>query len=174
MLDRGRIARLLALLAEELQRMGIEAELFLVGGAAMSLAYDSRRATADLDAVFEPAARVRTAAAVVARREALPDDWLNDAVKAFVPGADPNATVYLDRPGLTVRVASPAYLFVMKAMAARAERDADDLITLYRLCGFDGVEEALDHVVATLPTSMPVQPKTLYLLRELLEAAPDR
>lgn len=170
MLDRARIAGLLDLLAGELQRRGIDAELFLVGGAAMALAYDSRRATADLDAVFEPTDGVREAAKAVATREGLPADWLNDAVKGFVLGADPNATVFLDRPGLTVRIASPTYLFVMKAVAARVERDADDLLTLFRLCGFTDVDEALNTVAATLPPTMVVQPKTMFLLRELLEA----
>jgi hypothetical protein len=68
---------------------------------------------------------------------------------------------------LTVRIASPQYLFAMKAMAARAERDAGDLITLYRLCGFASVDEALDAVATRYPPHL-LSPRTEFLLRELL------
>src|SRR3954447_11903370 len=35
-----------------LARLGVVADLYVFGGAAMALAYDSRRATRDIDAVF--------------------------------------------------------------------------------------------------------------------------
>lgn len=89
----------------------------------MALAYDRRRATRDLDAVFEPKSAVYAAAGRVAAREGLPADWLNGAVKAFLPGPDPAATVVLELAGLRVRLASPGYLFALKAAAPQAERD---------------------------------------------------
>jgi hypothetical protein len=88
-------------------------------------------------------------------------------MKGFVHGRDPNVTTHLDQPGLVVQVASPQYLFTMKALAARVDRDASDLLTLYRLCGFADVEEALDHVERTAPSRL-LTPKTSFLLRELL------
>ena len=39
----------------------------------------------------------------------------------------------------------------MKVLAARVERDEDDLRLLYELCGFRSVEEALDHVESINP-----------------------
>lgn len=168
MLAREEIRRLLGLLSDELTAHGLVGELFLVGGAAMALAYDRDRATQDLDAVFEPKTAVYAAAAAVAQREGLPEDWLNDAVKGFLPGPDPAATVALELTGLRVRVASAGYLFAIKAAAARAERDSDDLVLLYRLCGFADVEEALDHVERTMGTAAVLAPKTSPLLRELL------
>ena len=50
---------------------GARAELFLVGGAALAVAYDATRATRDLDAVFVPSDVVRQAATAVAEREGL-------------------------------------------------------------------------------------------------------
>jgi hypothetical protein len=47
--------------------------------------------TRDLDAVFIPSDVVRQAAAAVAEREGLAEDWLNDAVKGFLPGPDADA-----------------------------------------------------------------------------------
>jgi hypothetical protein len=66
----------------ELDAAGQRAENFLVGGAAIALCFDARRATRDLDAVFAPADSVRRAAASVAEREELDPDWLNDAACA--------------------------------------------------------------------------------------------
>jgi hypothetical protein len=84
------------------------------------------RATRDLDAVFIPTDVVRRAAAAVAEREGLAEDWLNDAVKGFLPGPDPDAQRFYSSDSLIVDVASPRYLLAMKLFAARAEIDADD------------------------------------------------
>jgi len=48
------------------------------------MAYDARRATRDIDAVFEPKTVIYEAAAEVAERRGLPPGWLNDAVKALL------------------------------------------------------------------------------------------
>jgi hypothetical protein len=165
--DRDDVERLLGEVATELDARNVQGRVFVVGGAAMALAYGRNRLTRDVDAVFEPKELVYDAARVVARRHGLPQDWLNDGVKGFLHGSDPNATTHLDVPGLVVQVASPQYLFTMKALAARVERDSADLLTLYRLCGFTEVEEALDHVERTAPSRL-VTPKTSFLLRELL------
>ncbi len=85
-LGREDIRALLDDLSAELAARGARAEIFLVGGAALAVAYDATRATRDLDAVFIPADVVRQAAVAVAERQGLAEDWLNDAVKGFLPG----------------------------------------------------------------------------------------
>lgn len=167
LLDRETIEGLLRELAERLERRGVQGRLFVVGGAAMALAYGRQRVTRDVDAVFEPKEVVYDAAREVAAQRGLDPDWLNDGVKGFLVGADPDASTHLDEPGLRVEVASPRYLFVLKSLAARVERDAGDLTTLFRLCGFRDVDEALDHVQRHAPSAL-LQPKTEFLLRELL------
>ncbi|WP_100445928.1 DUF6036 family nucleotidyltransferase [Glycomyces xiaoerkulensis] len=167
LLSREDIIELLTELGEALDQDGERAEIFLVGGAAMALAYSTRRLTRDLDAIFEPKQVVYDAARKVGERRGLPEDWLNDAVKGFLPGADPNATVLLDEPGISVRVASPRYLFAMKAVAARADRDAEDLLTLYRMAGFGSVDEALESLEEAYPPHL-LTAKTEFLVRELL------
>ena len=89
LLDREELLAALRLLDEELGAVGVRGEVFVVGGAAMALAYDARRATVDVDAIFVPAAEVRRAAARVAERLQIEEDWLNDGAKAFMPGSDP-------------------------------------------------------------------------------------
>ena len=41
-------------LDDELKRANVRAEVFIVGGASMAIAYDARRSTSDVDAVFAP------------------------------------------------------------------------------------------------------------------------
>lgn len=166
LLSREALIALLDELGAELDRDGHHGHLFVVGGAAMTLAYNTRRSTRDLDAVFEPKVVVYEAAGRIGKRHDLPPDWLNDAVKGFAPGEDPNATTLLERPGLSVRVASPPYLFAMKAVAARVERDAGDLTQLFRLCGFASVDDALNCVQRYYPSHL-LPAKTMFLLQEL-------
>jgi hypothetical protein len=171
MLSRDDIRMLLEELADELDAQGIHGDLFLVGGAAMALAYSTRRATRDLDAIFEPKRAIYAAAQRVGDRHGLPSNWLNDGVKGFLPGPDVDATVLFDRPGLAVRIASPRYLFAMKVLAARVERDEDDLRLLYELSGFTSVEDALDHVESTYP-HQPIPIRAQFLLQELFGPPP--
>ncbi len=48
------------LLVDEVGAMGVEADLLVVGGAAMAVAHNARRATTDIDAVFVPSKEMRT------------------------------------------------------------------------------------------------------------------
>ena len=142
--------------------------MLIVGGAAMALAYSTRRSTSDLDAVFEPKTLIYEAAARIATRHSLDAGWLNDAVKRYLPGADPNATVFFDRPGLVVRIASPRYLLAMKLLASRVERDEDDIRVLLRLSNITTADEAIALVSDLYPVSA-IPPKVRFLVRELLE-----
>jgi hypothetical protein len=167
-LDRAAILALFEALSAELAERGAQADVFLVGGAAIAVAYDSRRATRDLDAAFAPSDVVRAAAQRVAADAGLPPDWLNDAVKGFLPGEDPAAAVFFESDSLRVDVASPAYLLAMKLMSARPGVDFEDIKLLYRICGFTTVQEGLELVERAFPASR-ILPKTQYLLGELVD-----
>jgi len=164
-LGREDIRALLDDLSRELAARGARAELFLVGGAALAVAYDATRATRDLDAVFVPSEVVRKAAA--AEREGLAEDWLNDAVKGFLPGPDPDAQRFYSSDSLIVDVASPRYLLAMKLFAARAEIDADDIVLLYHQLGFTTVDQGVDLVENeghSSVTGLPAPVRILCLL----------
>ena len=125
-MQRAEIIVLLRKLAERLDARGLEGEMYVVGGAAIALAFDERRSTRDVDAVFEPKRAIYDAAAEMAAELDLPEGWLNDAVKGFLSGPDEGATPVLELPGLRVATASPRILLAMKVLAHRAgEDDAD-------------------------------------------------
>ncbi len=58
-LDASAVLTLFQELSDRLSEIGISAQLFVVGGAAMALAYDGNRITRDVDALFVPAPEVR-------------------------------------------------------------------------------------------------------------------
>jgi Nucleotidyltransferase of unknown function (DUF6036) len=141
--DRQEIIAALTSLAAELERRGVSAEMYVVGGAAIALAFDERRSTRDIDAVFEPKNLVYEAAGAVASESGLPGGWLNDAVKGFLEGDDPAAAPVLDLPGLRVLAASPETLLALKVLAHRVGEDEEDVRLLAAELGLGGADQVL-------------------------------
>jgi hypothetical protein len=134
LLDRAHIESLITELGERCAARGFTVEMFLVGGAAMALAYSRLRTTRDLDAIFEPKTLVYEEARRLAADRGLPPDWLNDAVKGLLPDRhDTGEQVTFSSNGISVAIASAEYLFAMKAASARQEADGEDLLTLAAL-----------------------------------------
>jgi Nucleotidyltransferase of unknown function (DUF6036) len=163
---RAKILEALQALGDELTRQGVRGQIFIVGGAAMALAYSTRRVTKDIDAVFEPKSTIYTAAATVADELGLPEDWLNDAVKGYMPGNDENPRPVADIHGIEVTTASARYLLAMKLMAMRFGEDDEDIETLLRECGMHSAGEAIDLLKHIYPLQDP-PPKTRLFLEEM-------
>ncbi|MFC0100319.1 DUF6036 family nucleotidyltransferase [Micromonospora marina] len=143
LLDRAAIEDAFRRLGDRLSRRGVVADLYIFGGAAMALAYDARRATRDIDAVFQPHGIVLDEARSVADELGLPHWWLNEQASAYVaPGGDATAPRVFDHPGLRVAAASPEHLLAMKVLAAR-RRDAEDIHFLVNHLGLTSAEQVL-------------------------------
>ena len=163
------IQRLFKLLNDELRTTDTNAELFLVGGAVMCLAYAARPSTQDIDALFRPPARVREAAARVAARAHMNPDWLNDGVKGFI-SAQGDFAPFLELDHLRVMIAQPEYLLAMKCLAMRigAEfHEEDDVRYLLRHLDIRSADKAVQIIGRYYPLERFPQ-KTLYALQELL------
>jgi predicted nucleotidyltransferase len=142
-MGRADLERAFTALGERLVRRGVVADLFIVGGAAMALAYDATRVTRDVDAMFVPHGVVVEESRAVADELGLPPWWLNEQASVYVSGKeDPGKRRVFDHPGLRVMAASPHHIFAMKALAART-RDVDDLRTLAALAGVNSAVDAL-------------------------------
>ncbi len=163
---RAEILKALQALGDELTRRGVRGQIFVVGGAAMALAYSTRRVTRDIDAAFEPKASIYDAAAKVALELGLPEDWLNDAAKGFMPGKDEDARPVPDVEGIEITTASPRYLLAMKLMAMRFGEDDEDIEVLIRECELRSPQEVLELLQGMYPTLEPL-PKTRFFLEEL-------
>lgn len=142
-MTREEIVAALTALGAVLHARGVVGELYVVGGAAIALAFDARRSTRDVDAVFEPKAEIYEAAAEVAVELDLPPGWLNDAVKGFLAGPDPAAAAVLDVPGLRCLTASPRMLLALKVLAHRIGEDDDDVRLLARVLELERAADVL-------------------------------
>jgi len=166
LLDRDSIAEAFRRLGDRLARRGLVADVYVFGGAAMALAYDARRATRDIDAVFEPHGVVLEEARAVADELGLPRWWLNEQASSYVAvGGDPAAPRVFDHPGLRVSAASPEHLLAMKVLAAR-RRDAEDIRFLVKHLQFATAEEVLALCAEVFPDE-GVPPRARLVLEDV-------
>lgn len=169
MLTRARILELFGELDAELCDVGVRGDVFIVGGAAMAVAYDARPSTQDVDGIWHPSREVREAAhRVAARHDDLDEDWLNDGAKGFLPaeGRGEKPVVY-EGDCLTVSAGSPEYLLATKLLASRVSRDEDDILLLYERCGFTTADDGLDLLDRYYP-GRPIEAMVRFFLEELL------
>lgn len=145
-MERNDILDLLTALGAELKARGMAGDIYIVGGAAIALAYDERRTTRDIDAVFLPKQEIYEAADRVAEINGLPPGWLNDAVKGFLLGPDPFPTEIIEVPGLRCEVASPQMVLVLKCLAHRVGEDDEDVRLLAQHAGLADANAVLDVV----------------------------
>ena len=140
----------------------------------MVLAWQARQTTRDVDAIFQPAAAVREEARLVAEELGLPDDWLNDAAKAFQSSRSEFRPIDgLEYANLRVQAPTPEYMLAMKVMAARsgygAERgDKQDIAFLIRLLQLRSPDQVME-VVQRYYDPSRILPRSLYLVQEILE-----
>lgn len=169
-LDAERVRALFQELSDRLEARGVRAQLFVVGGAAMALAYQPGRLTRDVDALFVPAPEVRLAAEEVSAAHGLEPDWLNDAAKGFLPGPDEHPATVFESESLLVQVPSPEYLLAMKLHASRDERDLDDAATLFARLGYTTASQAIDLLKRTYPAGQ-LLPRHRYIVDDVVERA---
>ena len=158
-------------LSEILAGRGLKADIYVVGGAAMVLAFDARPATRDVDAVFKRRNEVFKAAAQVSREQGLPDGWLNDSAARFLGRPDRRSAPALDLPGLRVMAASPEYLLAMKILADRHDRDRDDIRLLVRRLGISTLAQ-VEAIYAEVYPFEGIAPDTRLRLEEILAEIP--
>ncbi len=167
LLDRAAIEDAFRRLGDRLVRRGVIADVYIFGGAAMALAYDARRATRDIGAVFKPHGVVLDEAWAVADELGLPRWWLNEQASSYVaPGGDASAPRVFDHPGLRVSAASPEHLLAMKVLAAR-RRDAEDISFLVKHLRLSSMPEVLAVCADVFPDE-PVPDRARMVLEDLL------
>ena len=167
--DHNKIIELLGELGRRLESQGIRAQMFVVGGSAMALAYNRERLTKDVDAVFEPKTVIYAEASRIAVEKGIPKDWLNDAVKGLLPDhPDTGARTLYTAQGISVSIASPEFIFAMKAAAARVEEDTEDIKLLAQILGITTSREAID-LVERFYNRARLLPKTQFILQEMFD-----
>ena len=123
------VADLLAQLDHRLERRGIAASVFVVGGAAVAATgVRQERLTEDVDAMTQEQAVLEEASAL-ATEQGIPPNWLNPKARMWMPPLPKGVLDRPARPGLQVTYADDGFLFATKLIAQRA-KDADDVVAL--------------------------------------------
>ena len=168
MLTRDQIMDCLSALNEELRHEGQNGEIGIVGGAVMCLVYNARKATRDVDAIFEPSQFIRRAAAKIALQRGLPEDWLNDGAKAFMTSNFTRENV-ARFSNLLVWAPEARYMLAMKCISARWDTsDRDDVIFLVKFLNLQQPPAVFTIIQDYYPKTQ-IPPKTQFFIEEIFE-----
>ena len=153
---------------DELRSLGKKGEIGIVGGAAMCLVYNARKATRDVDAIFEPSSLIRKIAEQIAERNQLPKDWLNDGAKTFLSSKFKKITVS-EFSNLRIWAPEPRYMIAMKCLSARWDSyDGDDVRFLIKHVGLKKPEDVFALIEEYYPKAT-IPAKTKFFIVEVME-----
>lgn len=162
------IATLFKEIDTELSKPEIKADLFVIGGTAMVMAYDARPSTRDIDGIWKPTEAIRKIIEKISKKYGIEDDWLNDAAKGLMPNiADENPVTIFDGEYLTVSAPSPQYLLATKILASRQTRDREDIELLIKICKFKNIEQCIEVVDKYYP-GRTLQARSRFLAEEII------
>jgi hypothetical protein len=170
MLDRAALHELLSELAGRLDRRGLRANLYIIGGAAMAMLFDDRRATRDIDSVvLSGHGPLIEEVRAMARIHDLPSTWLNEQASVYVSAVgDPNQSTVFDHPALSVAAASAEHLLAMKVSAGRAS-DVGDIKALLSILRIDSVAQ-VEAVLADVFPDSALSDRARLIVEDILAA----
>lgn len=152
---------------------GSKAEICIVGGAVMCLVFNAREQTKDVDAIFHPKAKVYELAKQIAKDQGLPEDWLNDSAKGYINSKVEQVEV-LNMSHLKIFAPSAKYMLAMKCLAARVgTKDEDDIEFLIKYLRLTKVQDVVN-IVASFYDVKLIQPKTQYMIEEIIKGASSK
>ena len=114
-----------------LKTANTKGEVHIIGGAAISLAFDGRDATEDIDAIYKPRNEVRKIIKDMANEHNLRSDWLNNDAEHFI-SENMTFTLLFEYSNLKVFHIDGECLLAMKLASARPDtsHDMDDCLLL--------------------------------------------
>ena len=167
-LSKGDMHKYFMEINRRLAQEGKHGEIFMLGGAALTLVFNAREATRDIDAIFHPAEDMREIIKDIAHEYDLAEDWLNDGAKNFLtPQMKFNS--YLSLSNLTISSIDAEGLLALKLTAARADsKDMPDSIFLMSILNIHTEKELFDIIEKYTYPQMHT-PKVMFFTKEAFE-----
>ena len=167
MLTKEEIEKYLEELNEGLAKENVIVEVILCCGSVMTLVYDARQSTRDIDALFAPTSIIRKVAIRIAEEHSLPDDWFNDAAKGFIDTSRMNFEDVKTYSNLRVRKPGDKEMLALKLASAREDsKDAEDALFLMKLVGVETIEEVYDIIEKYIPAQR-LTPMAQFFAQEI-------
>jgi hypothetical protein len=136
LMDKDELLKIFDYLNNQLKENQLVLELTVYGGAIMTLVYDNRPATKDIDCVFNSTNENMLSNILELTKFTfnLPDKWINEDIKEPLKSVlKEDKETFKVYSNLKILKPLPEQLLAMKVLAARSE-PAKDFIDAYILC----------------------------------------
>lgn len=159
LMDRDKLLQIFDYLNERLKENQLQLELTIYGGTIMTMVYDNRPATRDIDCVFSEVNQklLENILDMTKFTFNLPDNWINEEIKEPLKSMiKEDKEIYRVYSNLKILKPKAEQLLAMKTLAARPE-PAKDFIDAFILCkdlNISTKEELLNLVEKYLPLSL--------------------
>lgn len=166
MLSKQDIEKYLEEINDKLRAKGQYGEIVIAGGAALSLVFNARQSTHDIDAYFQPSSEFREIINEIANEHNLNNDWLNDGVKGFIMPTMKQEQ-YKQYSNLVVYNIDAKGLLAMKLTSARvASKDFDDCLFLMKHLDIKN-ENELFEIVEKYANPNQLTPRSNFFIQEV-------
>lgn len=167
MLTKEQIEQYLSEMNDRLAAQGVSGEIVLCGGAVMTLVYNARLSTKDIDALFAPTAILRNIAKNMAEEHGLDSDWFNDAAKGFIDTSRMEFEDVKRYSNLIVRRPGDEEMLALKLASAREDsKDAEDALLLMEVVGIASLEQVYEIIERHIP-SQRLTPLASFFAQEI-------
>lgn len=159
LMDKDRLLQIFDYLNERLKANQLQLEITIYGGTVMTMVYDNRPATKDIDCVFSEVNQKLLENILEMTRFTfnLPENWINEEIKEPLKSIiKEDKETYKIYSNLKILRPKAEQLLAMKILAARAE-PAKDFIDAFILCRDLNIrtrEELLNVVGKYLPLTL--------------------
>lgn len=158
-------------IGEMLASNGEIAEFAIFGGSAISLMFNFRDSTRDVDymPVSGNMSALIEASKKIGEKHELAEGWLNDAIEIFKsdnPDLNFHGEYPVGKPGIRVFTCSPEYLFAMKALSMRSSLSSNDVFDAWNLIdqlGLDSSDKAFEIVEKFYPGGLPERNRLILM-----------
>ncbi len=159
LMDKDKLTEIFGYLNERLRENQLQLEITVYGGSIMTMVYDNRPATKDIDCVFSETNLKLLENILNLTRSAfsLSEGWINEEIKEPLKSIlKEDKVTYKTYSNLRILKPKAEQLLAMKVLAARPE-PAKDFIDAYILCrdlNIETKEELFKIITAYIPMSI--------------------